>query len=557
MRELFKTISPSEWKFLYILMVVMVLLTGAPYLVGYLLTPAGTFYSGVHALNPGDIFVYYSYIDQVRHGDIFVKNLLTPEAQSLGTFNVWWVVVAFFAEIFRLPTILAFQITRLLMVPVFVLVAYLFLSYIFNAKSKRKLALVFVLFSSGIGAYFGGPIISMNIPFDPVDTYKWPIDLWLTEANSFLVLYQTSHFIASIALTLLIFLFFLLSFEKNKISYAIGAGLLTLFYLNFHPYYLPTIFGTMGLYLFLLMVKEGKFLWEKSWYLILAFLISLPSLIYHVWLIKSDPVIGARAIQNVTDISPLPYILLGYGFLLVGFVLGIRHLIKNKKWNIKHTFLMCWLAINVFLIFSSFPFHSRYTQGLQFTLVIFMVVGIFHLRDWLKIKLRPKTYDYFVNNPAFLILLFLIMFSFSTLFNITRDIYFFVTKPSALVDIFYIPQDMFVATNYLREKDRVIILGDPVSSEIMAAFSGQHVYSGHGHETLYYHSQRKIFVGWFYEFNDKDERKKQFLAKNNIDYVLYSGYEKKLGQFDPATKDYLLLELDLPQAQLYRVVTPD
>jgi len=216
MKELIKTISRSEWNFVLIMMVVTILLTGLPFLYGYLTAPSDAIYYGLHALSPGDIPVYYSYLYQIVEGDFFVKDLFTSEAQSVGTFNVWWVGVGLMAKIFSIPIGLAFQLSRILMIPVFMTVAYIFISFFFQEKIRRKTAFIFLLFSGGVGAFFAPFFDALNL--DGQVRYWWPIDLWLTEANTFNTLFQTSHFIASITLTLLVFLLILIAFEKKKLK---------------------------------------------------------------------------------------------------------------------------------------------------------------------------------------------------------------------------------------------------------------------------------------------------------------------------------------------------
>ncbi len=552
MKELIKSISKKEWWLIFSASIVMILITGVPYLFGYLTADFNMIYNGLHSLSPGDFPVYYSYINQVKEGNFLVKDLFTSEVQGGGTFNIWWVAVGLLAEIFNLPIILAFQLSRLLMIPVFIFVAYLFISYFFADKIKRKISLIFLLFSSGIGFFFAGQL--NKIDFSGTKTYWWPIDLWLTEANTFNALYQTSHFIVSITLTILIFLLTIIAFEKRKFSYAVVSGILALFYFNFHPYYLPIIFGVLGIHLLILSWQAGTILWRQAGYLITIFLISLPSVIYHFWLVKIDPVVGQRALQNVTLISPPIFLFIGYGFLWLGFILGLFFSLKNKKLNNRLIFLLVWLGLNLALIFSPFPFQSRYTQGLHLVLVIFTVIGLFDFAEYLKIKLKPKAFNFWINNPALLILLFIILFCPSTLYSLFRDFYYFIYKPGEIKIELYLPNDVFTAIKWLGQQPKnQLVLGADIPSKFIPGFSGQTVYSAHAHETLFFYSKVAYLI-WFFADNKNNEAKIRFLKKQGIDYVFYSDYEKQLGNFDPADKDYLKLVFSLPQAQIYQVI---
>lgn len=552
MKELIKSISGSEKRFLFLMTVALLLITTLPYVLGYFLAPEGRFYNGLHALSPGDVPIYYSYINQVKGGDFLVKDLFTSEVQDLGGLNVWWFLVGVFAKIFNLSPILAFHLSRIFMVPVIVFTGYLFLAYFFKSIFQRKIALIFLFFSSGVGFYFAAPLDVLNI--EGLTSYLWPIDLWLTEATTFNAVYQSSHFIGSLVLMLLIFLLMLKFFEKDNLRLAVIGGALALFYFNFHPYYLPVIYGVLGLYLFLLMLQAKKFLWKKSYGLLILVGLSLPSAFYHFWLIKKSTVVGFRALQNITTIPTWPFVAMGYGFLWLGLGLGVYFLVKNKKFNNKYAFLLIWLTVNVLLIYSPFPFHSRYTQGLHVILVIFTVTGLFDLYQFLKKKISDKRFNFWINSPALWLILFLILFSTSVLYSVGRDIKFFVQPGEKTLDKLFLPQDFKKATEYLSIADFGVVLAADIPSKFIPGYSGQTVYAAHAHETLF-HSSKIVYVLMFYADNDNGDFKQKFLADNNIKYVLFSEYEKKLGNFDPSFADFLTLVVDSREVKLYEFIS--
>ena len=553
MKEIFDTISKKEWQFVLLMSVVMILMTSLPYLLGYLMVGEDMVYNGLHAITAGDIPVYYSYISQVKSGEFFVKNLFTPEPQEIGTFNAWWIIVGLGARIFNLSPILAFHLFRILMVPVFIFSVYIFISYYFEEKLRRKICLIFLLFSSGLGAYFS-PFFRLFSYWEDAIPYRWPLDLWWSEATTFTTLYQTSHFVISITLTIWIFLLMIIAFSKKRFSYVILCGFLTLFYFNFHPYYLPVIFGVLGLYLFTRIIKAQKILWPQVGYLLTVFLISIPSIIYHFWLIQKSPVIGQRALQNVTLSSGPLFVAIGYGFLLPGFLLGLFYLLKNKRWSHKFTFLVLWFINNLVLLYLPFPFQSRYTQGIHVILTIFTTIGLFEMYNYLKEKIKPTTFDFWINNQALWLIFFIIFFTGSTIFNIGRDIYYFSQKPEDVAMVFYLPKDVVEAMNWLKAQPKPqTVLAADITAKFTPSISGQSVYFGHPQETLFPYA-KAMYLVWFFKQDDNDEAKKRFLIGQKIDFVFYSDYEKKLGEFNPREKDYLELVFDLPKAKVYRVI---
>jgi len=551
MKKLLETISKDEWRFVFWLAIILVILTGIPYLFAYLMTKDGMVYNGIHALSPGDVAVYYSYINQIKDGHYFFKDLFTSEPQSLATFNVWWFLVGWLARFFNLSVVFAFQLSRLLMIPVLVITAYLFISYFFIEKIKRKTAAIFLFFSSGLGFYFA-PFVPSFFS-DQSTTMWWPTDLWISESITFNAIYQSSHFIASLVCTLLIFLLMLLAFEKKIFLYSVLTGLLTLFYLNFHPYYAPVVYGVLGFYVLYLFFKEKKILWLPVFYLIILFLISFPSVAYHYWLIAKSPVISLRSLQNVTLISPFIFVLAGYGFLVVGAIIGLIFLIKNKQIEDKFIFLFLWLSVNIFLIYSPFPFHSRYTQGLHVVLVIFTVYGLFSLKNYLFLKLSPDRYKWLASHKLFWPIFFVPLFFLSILFLIGRDYYYFSTQLPKTGEYLYISNDVMEAYKWLdcQESGKIILAAD-FTAKFIPGFSGQTVYTGHGQETLFFLT-KNFWLNWFFYNDEQSESKKTFLIKNNIDYVFFGKHEKELGSFTPADKDYLELVFDSLNAKIYRV----
>ncbi|MDX9893614.1 MAG: hypothetical protein RB292_04375 [Patescibacteria group bacterium] len=553
LKQLVKLIDRHEWIFVGLMSLLLVIITAVPYIYGYLAAAPGYVYNGLHALSPGDVPVYYSYIQQVKTGNFLLNDLFTSEPQNLGIFNIWWFLVGLLTKFFPLSIPLIFQLSRLLTIPFFIVTAYLFLAYFFKAVVLRKLSLLILVFSSGLGFYFAAPLEAIGYQ-GLGGHYWWPIDLWLTEANVFNILYQTSHFIISLALTLIIFLLMLLDFSKPNIRYGLASGIIALVYFNFHPYYFPVIFGALGLYLFCLMLRQQKFLWHQSSHLILVLGLSLPSVLYHAWLIGINPVIAQRALQNITEISPWPFVLLGFGWLLPGFLLGLWFFVKDKMTDNRLIFLLCWLVVNVVLIYLPFPFHSRYTQGIQVGLVIFMVLGLSRFYQILCFKLPARIFNFWINNPALWLIIGLVFLMPSTIYSVARDFYYFHHQGPLAKAYLYLPSDLHQIYDYLAsQRSGQVVLASEISSRFVPGFSGQTVYFSHPHETLFYEAKLPLVIN-FFSTNNQDDYKQSFLYDAGIDFVIYSEYEKQLGEFQPSTKNYLDLIVDLPKAQLYRVI---
>jgi len=544
LKDLINSISKKEWRFVILLCIVMILITGLPYVYAYLNAPAGYFYNGIHSLTPGDSFVYFSYINQIKAGHWQLRDYFTSEAQPHGLLNFFWLEVGLFARIFNLPADLAFQLFRLLLIPIFFIVIYLFISYFFSDVNKRKWALIFICFSSGIGAYFIG-LLDKLFPFDPEAlVYKWPVDLWMPEANIFLTLYQTPHFICSLILLVSIFFLMLLALENNNYWYSFFAGLIGLYWFNFHPFYAPYVFAILFFYLLFLVLKTKKI--KLIGHYLLMVILSLPFIFYHYYKIKTDLVIGIRASQNLLPSSPFIFVFLGFGLLLVFAVISLGYLLKNKLLfaNNKYFFLVIWLIVGFVLAYSPIFYQRRFLQGLQIPMVFLTIILLFVARPFLE---KYKIWG----NKVLLIFLFIILFCFSTVFNLVRDLYYYQIK----LDKFYLPSEYKESTKWLTQnnKNDKIILSYELNSQFIPGFVNQKVYLAHGIETIFYQKKReKVLI--FFANGYNESQAKDFLKTNNIGYVFFTDLERKYAQFKPAENDYLKKVYSQGQIEIYEVI---
>lgn len=552
MKELIKSISKNEWRFVAVMALVMIVLVGLPYFYAFLRTPAGTIYNGLNSLTSGDNPIYYSWIEQNSRGEIFMKDPFTNEPQAVGLFNIFWFSVGLLSRIFNLSPIFAFHLSRLLLAPIFIFVAYVFISLFFPEATWRKTALIFLLFTSGIGAYFIAPLSFFDLS-DKVGFWS-PTDLWVPESITFLSLYKTPHFIASLIFMILIFLLMILSFSRKRLSYSIFAGFLALIYFNFHPYYIVTIFGSLGLYLLVLIFKEKKILYPQVGYYLLFIVLSSPSIFYHFWLLQNSPIMSWRNFQNVTLSPPFIFILIGYGFLWLLAGGGVFFLIKYKKFNNYFLFLIVWLLFSIFLVIFPNQYQSRYTQGLHFSLVIFSIIGYYGLREMILKKINLEKHGLWFDNRPLLAVLFILLLAISNIFNLFRDFYYFTFQPPPVKDYFYLPKEVVAAMKYLRQLPAgQTILAHPFDSFFIPGFSGQTVYAAHGIETINYEAKLP-YLFWFFSSDKQAQKKYQFLINENIDYVFFRNQEKNLGLFNPDSKDYLKLVYQNLTVSVYQVI---
>ncbi len=401
------------------------------------------------------------------------------------------------------------------------------------------------LFGSGLGAYFVGFFLKIPHLENNLD-YHWPIDLWVPEANIFLTLYQSPHFILSLTLLILIFLFLLLAWEQKKWSYSLGATFLALILFNFHPYHVVTVWGVTGIYLLVDLVRKRRldYFKLKSWLVLIIF--SLPSIAYHYWLIIKEPVIAWRALQNVDPSPDLLFVLLGFGMIFLVALIGIYFLAKTGL-DDRYWFSISWLFTGlVFVYLPAIPFARRLTEGLEVPMVVLAIPGLFYLLA----QARKLRLAWLTDNPYLLTILFLFFFSFSTIFNLGRDLFYFYER----LPPFYFSREKKLALDWLGQRwiENKVVLAGLLDSNLIVGFTPRAVYFGHGNETIFPEIKARNLV-WFFRDNKNNERRREFLEKNNIGYLFWSEEESGWGNFSPAQAPYLKLVYQNSEVAIYQL----
>jgi hypothetical protein len=332
------TIVQNEKKFILIVILVVITLTLLSYLFAYFNTPADSTYLGRQILNVADRYVYDSYLEQTRMGHWLFKDLYTTEAQPRTFFHPFWLVLGFAGKTLHLSNAIVFHLARILLIPVFLILAWLFISYCFKNKLKRKICFLFLVFSSGLGALLA--VWLKKYGYENLGYAHWPLDLWVPEANTFLTLYHAPNLIASLTLILATLFLIFLAFEKNKLKYSLGAGVSALALLFIHPYHIPTIFVIPFVYLLITCLKQKRILFSYIKHFLVLLLCSLPAFLYYLWFFRSNLVAALKMVQNI-GLTPAPHlVLIGYGLLVPFALLGIWAIFRKKAVSPLYFFLL-------------------------------------------------------------------------------------------------------------------------------------------------------------------------------------------------------------------------
>lgn len=541
--------SNRERTHIVIIITIVILLTSIPYLYGHLNKVEGYFYNGIHSLSHGDFSVYYSYINQIRDGQILIYNNFALEESQRGIFNIFWFISGLFARITNLSASNTLFIIKILLIPPAILLFYTFIGVFFKKINDKITALWILSFSSGIGT-FAIPFLISHIETKPFD---WPIDYWVPESNTFLTLYHIPHSIASLMLMISIYFLIIKAIHTGSTKKALTAGICGLVLFNFHPYHVITINMIISIYLLKELIIRPK-QWILYVKIFLAWFIpSTLSVIYHYILIVTDFTIGVRAGQNITTTPPFIYIILGYGFLFLFAVIGLYYYFRNKK-NIEtetelFDFVVIWFIVNTIMLYFPITFQRRFLTGYHIPIVLLTVYSFNFLKEYFYIrKLKGNNY--------LLITLTVIFLGLSSLTNVIRDIIF---VKNANIN-FYTPIELKETMKWLQQRnDKFTTLtydefqdNEPFSPSVwIPAYINRKTYISHDHETLFYYDKKNLLKKLMEDNNET--RWNDFYKNFNIGYVLVknngSGSYYNVTSLEEVyrNKRYLIYKTDLIQ----------
>ena len=523
----------GETKKLLIIIIAIVVIVNLPVLYGYLITPEGHTFTGIRSLVPGDMLVYYSYIEQVKEGSIFFEDRFTTEI-GIPVFNVFWFSTGFLARIFYLSPIETIIVFRVFLSLLFLYTLFKMVGYFQQYNSDAIRTFFFMILSSGFGIYY--------IIFNPPTLYRTaPLDIGVSEFNPLLIISSSPHFILSALLILLIFFFAYRAQRQHSFFHAILSGLLALVLFQYLPYYIPLIYGVLSIYYLVSYIyNRGKpnILYAFDTLLLIG-LISSPSVIYHLFLISNDVIYIYRALDNILPLPYLPILLLSYGAITPLAIMGLVRIVREKRFTDKNIFLLTWLFVQGILVFIPLiGYQTKLLLGMFFPLYIFAYEGACITIRFIATKFR---FDKVKFQLVIIISAALFLFP-STFYNLARD-YMIYTNPSKeLFQLFYISPDRKEAYEWIKMnvlKDEAI-LSTGYSGTMITGFTARRVYYGHDSETIFYKEVKIPLVTSFFSDRVTNEWRENFLIKEGISYLWWGDAEREMtNTFSPFKVHYL------------------
>ena len=355
---MFPSVCRREWRWAFGAATVVVALTAVPYLVAWLITPAGSHYTGF-LINPVDGHSYLAKMGQGAAGSWLLRLPFTAEPHEPAFVFTYHLALGYLsASKSPVGLLWTYHLARILSGVTLMLVVYGAVSLFTASVEQRRLGVLMVGLSSGLGWILGrGP------------------DLTVPESITFASLLVNAHF----GLTLLLMLSGVLAMTLKSDdrrwwpAVVIGGVLLTMI----QPYAAVVVglvaavwwasesararalqrplLGRLAVYTLAALPVAGNMLWLQQ-----------ANLHYRQWM---D--------QNMTPSPPLWEWLIGYGLLIPLAAAGLGQALRRR--SVADRLLLIWIGVQVAVMFSPIGLQRRLSTGLHLPVCLLAAMGAWEI----------------------------------------------------------------------------------------------------------------------------------------------------------------------------------
>ncbi|MBI4142645.1 glycosyltransferase family 2 protein, partial [Candidatus Uhrbacteria bacterium] len=335
---------------------------------------------------------------------------------------------------------------------------------------------------------------------------------------------------------------------------SIAAGLAALALFQFHPFYVPTVAVLLVAWTFVESIAARRVRWDLVGHGAIVGIISAPSVLSHLWLVRTDPITAARASQNLLFTTDWWLVALSYGFLVPLALIGIVRVLRpacgtgsfgpmaigpqdDQQTKRAHRLLVTWLVVTVVLMYSPLTWQRRLVEGLHVVLVIIAMVGLFPFLAWLRAH-APMWIHRYAWGVTTATIVAIPLLGVSTIVNLVRDVALYTIRfPQSIPrHSFYYPTDALDAMRWIRGHaslgEATFAVG--IDGHFLPMFAARQTVLGHGVETAHfvekYETSYALTGG---ELALAEVR--AFLERERVRFILVTDASRGLWVIDPAT----------------------
>lgn len=375
------TITPREWRRVALFAALVMLLTTLPYLVGWHTAGRGYRFGGfLFGAEDG-----YSYLAKMRlgaRGDWLFTLRHTTEAHNGALLFLPYLLLGKLPALFvgtddpALPDALAltYHAARVLLGMLLIGVSYRFAAEFLPGRRSRWLALILITFGGGLGW--------LLLILGAEHWLNWlPLDFYLPEGYSFLILYGLPHL--ALARSALLGGFLLLfralnAPDASRGRFSLAAGLCWAVMGIAVPFYVPVVYAVLGAWGLAVWLRERRFPWTLFRHGVTAALVPLPVLLYTGVVFLTNDVFAQWSAQNqLPSPHPLHYV---FGYLVLALpalaAFGWAWRRGKKRGNARYLLLVAWLIAVPVLVYLPINVQRRLAEGVIVPLSILAVAGL-------------------------------------------------------------------------------------------------------------------------------------------------------------------------------------
>ncbi|HVN55445.1 MAG TPA: hypothetical protein VMT46_14010, partial [Anaerolineaceae bacterium] len=523
----------TEWGFVALVTLLILVITSLPILFAYLTAPADKQYMGI-MLDVPDHVQYFSWMREFSTANLS-SNKLTPEPNAPVFFNLLWWAFGRLDSLLGLGYPVILQLIRVLATVLFLALAYRLCTWFLQERSARRLAFLLIAITSG----FGWVLIAAKYLFHLTDLAS-PLDFTISEGNTFLQILGYPHFVAA-ALYVFVYDLILRGEAKNQLRYAVWAGLVAFFLGWQHAYDLVSVYSVLLAYAGLRWLRDRRipvYLVKSG--LVVGILSFWPAL-YSVLLTRLDPiwkqVLGQFSNAGVftPGLLHLP-ILLGIPFLLALFTVVKDGFSSFRRTSNSDLFLKGWFLVTFLVIYLPVDFQVHLLNGWQIPICILATQGIYrYILRWLSKKAQHRA----VPSPQLKgwITVVLVAAVLPTNLYLLGQRFVELNRHETP---YYLERDETAAIHWLanRPGPSSVVLSSLAIGQYIPALSGQRAFLAHWAQTVDFFHKRDL-VKEFYADDGDFALKLRTLRDFDVRYVFYGSEEQKLGSFRPDGLDEL------------------
>lgn len=529
---------------------IVLALTTLPYLYAYLSAPPGRQFMGI-MVNVPDHAQYFSWYRQYLTQDL-AANILTPEPNQAIFFNLLWWLLAKVGAALGWDYAAMFQVLRGAATTAFLWLLYRMCAWFLPDLLMRRTAFLLAVLSSG----FGWALIVLKYLLNLEYSLEALLLIFIVEPNSFFGILATPHLVGA-ALYMFAFDLMLRGEVKGQWRYAVFAGLFTQFLGWQHAYDLLLVYGILGAYGLLKILRDRRL----PWFLIgsgtiLGVLSFWPGL-YSFLLTNLDPIWRNVLAQfdNAGVFTPAPWllpVLLGPAFLLALFTLFNDGALKLRGLDDNTLFLKAWFWGIFVLVYLPTDYQIKMLNGWQVPIAILATQGLFrYVLPWLERLASARGWHW--RQGALRLGLSVVCLAAVAPTNIYLYAWRFYDL-SRHDYPYYLSHDELDALEWLRihAAPNSVVLASLMTGQYVPALTGQQVFLAHWAQTVDYYAKDELVREVFSDATS-DERREAILREYEVSYLLYGPNERALGDYQPARSLFLGLVYSTPLMAVYQI----